>query len=130
MTTQEAPTVYEALGGEGGVRALVRRFYALMEELPQSFALRMMHPESLSGSETSLFEFLSGWFGGPDLYVTRKGQPHLRMRHANYQIGPRMRDQWLLCMSQALIEQVVDEVLRARLIRKFTQMANHLINSE
>ena len=130
MTTSTTQTVYEALGGEAGVRALVLRFYTLMDELPESFALRMMHPESLSGSETSLFEFLSGWFGGPALYVANKGHPRLRMRHANYRVSPAMRDQWLSCMKQALDAQVTDEDLRARLIEKFSQMANHLINAE
>ncbi len=129
MTTPTTQTVYQALGREAGVHALVQRFYALMDELPESFALRMMHPESLSGSETSLFEFLSGWFGGPDLYVAKKGHPRLRMRHANYRVSPAMRDQWLLCMTQALTEQVTDEDLRSRLIEKFSQMATHLLNS-
>ena len=130
MTTPATQTVYEALGGEAGVRALVQRFYTLMDDLPETFTLRMTHPESLAGSETSLFEFLSDWCGGPDLYVAKKGNPHLRMRHANYRISPATRDQWLLCMSQVLTEQVVDEDLRVRLINKFLPMANHQISSE
>ena len=129
MMTSTVQTAYEALGGEAGVRALVKNFYALMDDLPETFALRMMHPERLSGSETSLFEFLSGWFGGPDLYVAKKGHPRLRMRHENFRVSPAMRDQWLLCMTQALDAQVADTDLRSRLIEKFSQMASHLLNS-
>jgi hemoglobin len=32
---QTTATPYERIGGEAGVRALVRRFYQLMDELPE-----------------------------------------------------------------------------------------------
>jgi len=81
MSALEETTPYARLGGETAVRNLVHRFYEVMDELPEAYTVRQMHPESLAGSETSLFEFLSGWFGGPDLYVAKEGRPHLRMRH-------------------------------------------------
>ena len=130
MNTEVTLSPYEQLGGEAGVRRLVQRFYALMDELPEAYAVRQLHPESLSGSQTSLFEFLSGWLGGPSLYIARKGHPRLRMRHAPYAVGPVVRDEWMLCMTQALTEQVTDQVLRARLIDTFSQMASHLINTD
>ena len=58
----------------------------------------------------SLYKFLSGWFGGPPLYIRERGHPRLRMRHAAFAIGPAERDQWMLCMHQALTEQVADDV--------------------
>ena len=91
--------------------------------------MRQMHPESLAGSAQSLFEFLSGWFGGPALYIAKKGHPRLRMRHAPYAVGPVVRDEWMLCMTQALTEQVPDVAFRNSLIHTFAQMANHLINT-
>lgn len=130
MNTNITMTPYEALGGEAGVRRLVHRFYELMDELPEAYTVRQMHPESLAGSAQSLFEFLSGWFGGPDLYAAKKGHPRLRMRHAPYAVGPVVRDEWMLCMTQALTEQVVESVLRETLINTFSQMANHLINTD
>ncbi|MGV8899691.1 MAG: group II truncated hemoglobin [Burkholderiaceae bacterium] len=130
MNTQASVTIYEALGGETGVRALVVRFYALMDELPEAYAVRRMHPESLKGSAESLFEFLSGWFGGPSLYIQKNGHPRLRMRHVSYAVGPVVRDEWMLCMTQALTEQVTDQVLRTGLIDTFSQMADHMINTE
>lgn len=125
-----AVTPYEALGGALAIRRLVNRFYAIMDELPETYAVRQLHPESLAGSADSLFDFLSGWFGGPSLYIAKKGHPRLRMRHAPYAVSPTMRDQWMLCMTQALTEQVADENLRSGLIRTFTQMADHLVNTE
>ncbi|MEQ1638910.1 MAG: globin, partial [Methylococcales bacterium] len=40
-------TPYELLGGEPGVRRLVHRFYELMDELPEAYEVRKLHPESL-----------------------------------------------------------------------------------
>jgi len=128
--TAAETTLYDTLGGEAGVQRLVQRFYALMDELPEAYTVRQMHPESLNGSAQSLFEFLSGWFGGPSLYIEKKGHPRLRMRHAPYAVGSVVRDEWMLCMTQALTEQVADEALRGRLIDTFAQMANHMINTE
>lgn len=54
-------TPYGQLGGEDGIRQLVRRFYELMDTLPEAWDVRQMHPEDLSGSEEKLFKYLSGW---------------------------------------------------------------------
>lgn len=125
-----AVTPYEALGGAPAIQRLVNRFYELMDELPETYAVRQLHPESLAGSAESLFEYLSGWFGGPSLYIAKKGHPRLRMRHAPYAVSPAMRDEWMLCMTTALTEQVADEALRNNLIHTFAQMADHMINTE
>ena len=129
MTAEATKTPYDTLGGETGILRLVHRFYALMDELPEAYTVRQMHPESLQGSAQSLFEFLSGWFGGPALYIANKGHPRLRMRHAPYAVGPVVRDEWMLCMTQALTEQVTDRALRDRLLDTFSQMADHLVNT-
>jgi hemoglobin len=122
-------SVYARLGGAPAIHALVNRFYELMDELPEAYSVRRLHPESLAGSADSLFKFLSGWFGGPPLYIRERGHPRLRMRHAPYAIGPVQRDEWLLCMRQALAEQVADEALRASVVRAFEQMAQHMVNT-
>ncbi len=92
------PTAYELMGGEAGVHRLVDRFYELMDSLPEAYAVRKIHPERLDGSNELLFEFLSGWLGGPPIYEQKKGHPMLRRRHLPYVIGPVERDQWMLCM--------------------------------
>jgi hemoglobin len=130
MNAEATATIYEALGGEAGIKRLVHRFYALMDELPEAYAVRQMHPQSLEGSGNSLFEYLSGWFGGPSLYIAKNGHPRLRMRHINYAVSPLMRDEWMLCMTQALAEEVADEALRSNLIGVFSQMADHMVNTD
>ena len=54
-----SPTPYERIGGDAAVRALVDRFYDLME-LDARFAhLRSLHPERLEGSRDKLRKFCS-----------------------------------------------------------------------
>jgi hemoglobin len=126
---EKSITPYELIGGESAVKQLVHRFYELMDELPEAYAVRQLHPESLAGSEEMLFEYLSGWLGGPNLYIAKKGHPRLRMRHAPYAIGLKERDEWMLCMTQALTEQVNDEGFRQALLTQFSELASHMINS-
>ena len=125
----ESFTPYVALGGAKGLHRLVGRFYALMDELPEAYAVRTLHPQSLDESAQKLFEFLSGWLGGPSLYIEKRGHPRLRMRHLPYRIGWQERDEWMHCMRIALSEQVHDEGLRARLEQVFQQMADHMVNA-
>lgn len=122
------PTHYERIGGAEKVRALVQRFYQLMDELPEAHAIRKLHPASLQNSEQKLFEFLSGWMGGPQLYVQKHGHPMLRARHLPFPIAESERDQWLLCMKQAMQEVVEDEKLRTELIAAFEKVADHMRN--
>lgn len=89
-TFPEAPvqtTPYQRIGGESGLRRLVHRFYALMDTLPEAWDVRKLHPDDLSGSEEKLFMYLSGWLGGPDLFVQRFGHPRLRARHLPFEIA-------------------------------------------
>jgi len=122
-------SAYEQLGGADAVHRLVKRFYALMHELPEAQHIRHMHPDDMARSEDSLFKFLSGWFGGPPLFMEERGHPRLRMRHAAFAITPQARDEWMLCMRQALQEQVRDTPLRESLEQAFAGMADHLINA-
>jgi hemoglobin len=123
------PTHYERIGGEPQVRALCRRFYQIMHELPMAQDIRRMHPENLQNSEDKLFQFLSGWMGGPQLYTQQYGHPMLRQRHLSFSIGDAERDQWMTCMAQALHEVVEDEALRQELEGAFIKLANHMRNS-
>ena len=98
MSQGEVATPFERLGGEAGVRALVDRFYDLMDLEPGYAALRALHPATLERSRDKLHWFLCGWLGGSDRYVERFGHPRLRARHLPFAIGLAERDQWLACM--------------------------------
>ena len=121
-------THYERIGGDAQVRALVDRFYQLMDELPEAWEIRKLHPADLSTSRQKLYEFLCGWMGGPPLYTEKYGHPMLRRRHLPFPIGQRERDQWLMCMRPALDDVVDDVRLREELYSAFVRVADHMRN--
>jgi hemoglobin len=123
-------TIYEQIGGEQAVRRLIDHFYDLMDTLPEAAGIRALHPETLDESRNKLFWFLSGWMGGPQLYVERFGHPRLRARHLPFPIGESERDQWLLCMNRALDEVVGDPLMRQQIKRSFAQLADFMRNQE
>lgn len=124
----DTTTPYQRLGGEPGVRALVDRFYDLMDLEPAYAGLRALHPATLDGSRDKLHEFLCGWLGGPDLYVQRYGHPRLRARHLPYAIGIAERDQWMACMIQAMRERGLEEDFTQRLAEAFFGTADWMRN--
>jgi hemoglobin len=121
---------YQRIGGDEKIRALVQRFYQLMDALPETHGIRKLHPESLKGSEDKLFMFLSGWMGGPQLYVEKFGHPRLRMRHITFPIGDAERDQWMLCMNQAMQDVIEEKALREELSAAFYKTADFMKNKE
>lgn len=123
-------TIYEQIGGEQAVRRLIDRFYDLMDTLPEAAGIRALHPETLDESRNKLFWFLSGWMGGPQLYLERFGHPRLRARHLPFPIGEAERDQWLMCMGRALDEVVGDALTRHQLAHSFAQLADFMRNRE
>jgi hemoglobin len=121
-------SAFEWIGGEPVIRALVERFYDLMELEPAYSALRASHGPQLDNARQKLFWFLCGWMGGPQHYVERFGHPRLKARHMPFKIGILERDQWLACMDQAMGDVQVDENLRARLRESFFQTADWMRN--
>jgi hemoglobin len=123
-------TPYDALGGDERVRALVDTFYDRMDADEAYAGIRALHPADLATSRTKLYEFLSGWLGGPPLYIERYGHPRLRGRHMPFPIGDAERDQWLACMSAALDACGVEADLRGFLDARFAHVANFMRNRE
>ena len=122
------PTPFDRLGGESAVRALVDRFYDLMDLEPAYAGLRALHPPALEGSRDKLFWYLCGWLGGPNHYIERFGHPMLRARHLPYAIGNAERDQWMACMTQALRECGVNAELAQGLRQAFQGTADWMRN--
>lgn len=121
-------TPYQRIGGEAAIRKLVTRFYELMDELPEAYATRKIHPEDLGLSGDKFVLFLSGWLGGPDLYVQKYGHPMLRRRHMPYPIGQQEHDEWLMCMRTAMAETIADDELREQVYQAMLPIASHMMN--
>lgn len=123
-------TPYQLLGGEDGVRRLCEAFYDCMEQLPEAADIRRMHGEDLSGIRQKLFEFLSGWLGGPHLYAQKYGSICMTGPHRPYAIGPKERDQWLLCMDRALEQVGASEEVKTMLKQPLQAIADMIRNRE
>ncbi|WP_414039169.1 group II truncated hemoglobin [Acidithiobacillus sp. M4-SHS-6] len=129
MILEPETSPYILLGGESAVRALVNRFYDLMDSEAQwRSPLREMHPTDLSESKEKLFLFLSGWLGGPDLYVQKLGHPRLRARHASFPVDDQARDQWMACMLRAMQEQEMPQELYVHLQTVLQRTADFMRN--
>lgn len=121
-------SIYEMLGGESGLRSLVERFYNIMKSYPEAKELRAMHARNLKRSSEKLFMFLSGWSGGPQLYMEKYGHPRLRQKHLPFSIGAKERDQWLWCMNKALDEGGFDPRVVEYLKPRFSEVADFMRN--
>lgn len=128
MLEKAVATPYALIGGEIAVLTLVERFYFYMDSLPAAAPLRKIHADDLSGARDKLFKFLSGWLGGPDLFIQEFGHPRLRQRHIHFAIGEAEVEQWLFCMHKAMDEITMESTLRDNLWQALTQLAQHMIN--
>ncbi|EPR07139.1 globin [Agrobacterium sp. TS43] len=126
----ETITLYEAIGGDATVRALTRRFYELMDTLPEAARCRAIHPADLSSSEAKFYDYLTGYLGGPPVYVEKHGHPMLRRRHFVAPIGPAERDEWLLCFRRAMDETIENPKLREIIWTPVERLAFHMQNQE
>lgn len=129
MTTEQQ-TFYDRLGGDAFVTAFVERFYALMDTLPEARATRGAHGPSLADARQKLYEYLTGWLGGPNLFVERHGPVLLRRRHLPFSIGDAEVAGWLACFHTAWAEMVDDAEISAKIVPQVEMMARHMKNRD
>jgi hemoglobin len=121
-------TPYDLIGGEPMVRRIVGRFYDIMDSEPEAAAIRAMHASDLAPMRERLFEFLSGWLGGPPLYFLRSDRQCIVSAHRLFAIGVAERDQWLICMRRAMDDCAVPAEIRALLDQAFFKIADAFRN--
>lgn len=121
---------YNCVGGEDAVRAICHRFYELMDELPEARACRDIHPPSLVRAEEKLFQFMSGWLGGPQLYRQKHGHPRLRQRHLAAPIGKEEIAGWIACFHQAWNELVPASPMASDLVARIDTLGWHMQNTD
>lgn len=124
----DADTVYEEIGGDETVKALADAFYDQVEAT--SPVLTEMLPASTRVSRQKLYEFLSGWMGGPPLYWERRGHPALRMRHARFHIDSHASEEWTRCMREAVVACQIQEPAAAFLVEELGRVSTMLRNRE
>ena len=122
-------TPYEQMGGEATVRRLADRFYEILDTDPGAARIRAMHGRDLAPIRQLLFEFLSGWLGGPPLYFKRPEHRCIMSAHRPYAIGDVERDEWMICMRRAMDECGLPADMRAVMDRGFLRLANLMRNA-
>lgn len=127
-------TFYELLGGaitaEDKIRQLVENFYDIMDSDPKAEGIRALHQADLTEAREKLFMFLTGWSGGPQLYIERYGHPRLRARHMPFTIGESERDQWMYCMISAMHRIGIEEPLLTKLSTQLYGVADFMRNKQ
>jgi hemoglobin len=125
-------SLYDLLGGDpdatNKIREIVEAFYDVMDSDEKAKAIRLMHPEDLTSSREKLFMFLCGWTGGPQIYIERYGHPFLRRRHLPFKIGFDERDQWIYCMTKAMLNLKMDEAKIKALLNALYPIADFMRN--
>lgn len=125
-----APVLYDQMGGETAVHRLVETFYDIVEQEPEGKPLLLLHlrGHGVAHSRIEQFNFLSGFLGGPRLYVERYGHSDVRQMHAHVAIDPPARDAWLRCMEMAIDRVGLAAEVKSALMKHFTRVADMLVN--
>jgi hemoglobin len=123
-------SLYEALGGQKSIEQLVQVFYDLVEKHPEAHLLHLLHlrGNGIAHSRLEQFNFLSGFLGGPKLYVEKHGHSNVRTMHEHVEITVAGKDIWLKCMDMAIDQIGVDVGIKDKLMKNFTTVANQLVN--
>jgi hemoglobin len=123
----QAPSLFNAIGGEETFRRLVDTFYAGVATDP---VLRAIYPEDdLGPAAERLRMFLIQYWGGPSTYSQTRGHPRLRMRHAPFAVSSVARDAWLRHMRAALDSLDLAPEYDETMWRYFTSAAESLRNT-
>ena len=125
MTTKM--TIYDAVGEEAGVRAIVEAFYPRVQAHP---LLGPLFPEDITPVMDKQTLFLTQFFGGPMRYSDQYGHPMMRARHMPFPINRERALAWLECMRGALEELGMNAELRDIVLDRLSAPAFHFINTE
>lgn len=125
-------SLYDLVGGEQGILKLVEVFYDLVETHPEGHQLHLLHlrGNGVAHSRVEQFNFLSGFLGGPKLYIEKHGHSNVRTMHEHVEINTQAKDAWLKCMEMAIEQVGYDSATAQQLMRNFTVVAERLVNRD
>ena len=129
-TDSSRQTLYDLVGGEDGVKNLVRVFYDIVETNPDGHKLHLLHlrGNGVAHSRIEQFNFLSGFLGGPKLYVEKHGHSNVRTMHEHIEVTAESKNIWLNCMTLAIDAIGMQASTKAKLMNNFTVVAERLVN--
>lgn len=118
-------SLYNQIGGEQTIRALVHAFYHRVQAHP---LLAPLFPPDIDPVIERQYLFLTQYLGGPPIYSELRGHPMLRARHMPFPITPERAEAWLSCMHEALDEVGVDGLPREQIWSRLVLTAHHMVN--
>ncbi len=124
-------SLYELIGGEAGLLKLIKTFYDIVETEPEGQKLLLLHlrGHGVNHSRMEQFNFLSGFLGGPKLYIEKYGHSNIRAIHEHVEIDTAVKDIWLKCMASAIDKSAISKDTKDKLMSNFTAVAERLVNT-
>lgn len=100
-------TALDDLGGMDRLTDLVKRFYDLVETLPEGSNLRRLHGrgQGIAHARVEQVDFMSGFLGGRQHYREKHGHMDVKLIHAHVPIRLQDAENWLTCMDIALRDE-------------------------
>ena len=130
MTISATTSLYDEIGGNDGVQRLVETFYNIVEKDDVAKKLHILHlrGSGIANSKKEQHLFMSGFLGGPKLYLEKHGHANLKVMHEHVVVDEEAKDIWLNCMEKAMDEVALSEAIQEKLMRIFTPVAERLVN--
>lgn len=122
-------SLYDRIGGAATVERLVDAHLFVLRSQPENAQLCCFYTRGFDHYRTRMCEYITGFLGGPTLYMQHHGFPQLREQHQKLAITTQLRDLWYSCMTQAIAQEIADPELRAELNAVFWSVADSLCNA-
>lgn len=131
-TTPNRTALFDLVGGQEGVTRMVELFYDIIETRPEGWPVLKLHQRGhgIPHARVEQFNFLCGFFGGPNLFAEKWGHSNVREIHHHVEIDAEARDAWLTCMDMTLDELHYEPALKQRVMAGFTAIAGRLVNKQ
>lgn len=122
--------LYDMVGGAETIKELVENFYDIVESDPDGEPVHRLHLRGMGINHLrqAQFDYLSGFLGGPQLYIERFGHSNNRKIHEHVEIGQPEVESWLKCMEKAMQKTGLPADVHQRLTGIFKQSAESLKN--
>jgi len=118
-------TIYSRLGKDN-LEQMVDNFY---NYVMNDDSINHLFTTDLDLIKRKQFLFLTGFLGGPSLYVAEFGHPRMRLRHMPHKITEQSAISWLKNMRKAIWDLEIDDSLKIEIFNRFPKTAAHMVNS-
>lgn len=112
--------------GEENLRIMVDNFYSYVLA---DDSINHLFTTDMELVKKKQFLFLTGFLGGPSIYVAEYGHPKMRLRHMPHAITEKSAISWLKNMRKAIWDLKIEDQLKIEIFNRFPNTAAHMVNS-